>query len=255
MQKNILKTIKLSKSYEMTQILTGIDFDMKQGDYTAVMGPSGAGKSTFLHLISGMDRPTSGKVYIDKNEIGSMNDKRIADLRLSRIGMVFQQPALLPTLNLIDNVMLPAFMLKRDKHEDIKTRANSLLSQFGILDKKDMPVNTLSGGQLQRGCIARALINNPLILFADEPTGALNSSATNSVLDVLETVNKKGTAILIVTHDIKVASRAKQVVYLHDGVIKDQIIFLPEDCQSNREKRIMDWQLLKEPANKKSSAF
>lgn len=241
MQKHILKTIQLSKSYEMAQILTDIDFDMMKGDYIAVMGPSGAGKSTFLHLISGMDRPTSGKVYIGEDEIASMNDKKIADLRLSRIGMVFQQPALLPTLNLLDNVMLPAFMLRRDKHEDIRARADSLLSQFGIKDKQDMPVNTLSGGQLQRGCIARALINNPLILFADEPTGALNSSATNHVLDVLETVNKKGTAILIITHDIKVASRAKEVVYLHDGMIKDQIKFPPEDTQMHREKRLMDW--------------
>lgn len=239
MGNSILKTTEMSKFYGDTKVLIDIDFSMKKGDYVAVMGPSGAGKSTFMHMISGMDRPTSGKVYIDETELVSMTDKEIANLRLKRIGMVFQQPSLLPTLNLIDNVILPAHMLNEEPAKIISERAMKLLTLFEIADKKNAPINTLSGGQLQRGSISRALINNPLILFADEPTGALNSAATDKVLEVLETVNNYGTAILIVTHDIKVAARAKKVVYLFDGVIKEELSFMAHDTQNKREKYIM----------------
>ena len=241
MEACILKTEELSKSYGNTKILKKIDFNMGKSDYVAVMGPSGAGKSTFLHMISGMDRSSSGKVYIDGNELAHMTGKKIAALRLKKIGMVFQQPSLLPTLNLLDNVMLPAYMLKSESTENINKLAIDLLTQFGIVEKKDSSIGTLSGGQLQRGCVARALINKPLILFADEPTGALNSDATNHVMEVLKTVNDNGTAILIVTHDIKVAARAKRVVYLLDGVIKEQISFELNSAREDREKQIQCW--------------
>ncbi|MDR1548348.1 MAG: ABC transporter ATP-binding protein [Hungatella sp.] len=240
MGKSILKTVKLSKSYGIAQILNDINFNMNQGDYVAVMGPSGAGKSTFMHMISGMDRPTSGQVYIGENELAGMNDKETADLRLKKIGMVFQQPSLLPTLNLIDNIMLPAYLLHEEPAVIIYERAVKLLTLFGMADKEKASVNTLSGGQMQRGCIARALINNPSMLFADEPTGALNSSATNQILQVLKTVNNNGTAILMVTHDIKVAAKAKKIVYFFDGTIKEQFIFEKDIKQSDREKYIMD---------------
>lgn len=236
----ILKTTGLTKAYDHTQILIDINFCMNQGDFVAVMGPSGAGKSTFMHIISGMDRPTSGKAYIGEHELVAMADKEIANLRLKRIGMVYQQPFLLPTLNLIDNVILPAHMLREKSSKIIYEKAIKLLTLFGMADKINAPANALSGGQLQRGCIARALINDPVILFADKPIGALNSSSTDKVLELLETVNKNGMAILLMTHDAKVSARAKRVVYLLDGVIKDELLFTEHDTQNEKEKRIPD---------------
>jgi len=242
---SILQVQSLSKTYQhgkvQDTILTNINFCLNEGDFVAIMGSSGSGKSTLLHLISGMDRPSSGEVYFYNTAIGNLSEQDMAKFRLEKIGFVFQKTALLNTICLFDNIVLPAYVLKKEKRRNINEKANQLMEKLGIKDKAPAAVDNLSGGELQRGCICRALINTPSVLFADEPTGALNSQASEQVMEAFKKINSDGTTILLVTHDPNVAARANRIVYLADGMIERELLLDCKMKQADRNKKILEW--------------
>ena len=201
------------------------------------MGRSGCGKSTLLYCVSGMDRPTSGEVFFDKRDMVSLTEKEMEKIRLEKMGFVFQKATFLKNLSIHDNIIFPAFQLKNKERIEILKYAENLMDRLGILEVAENDIRQVSGGQLQRATICRAMINYPDILFGDEPTGALNSSATEEVMDKFTEINMKGTTIMLVTHDAKVASRADRVIYLEDGQIKE-ILSLGKYVNVDEELRI-----------------
>jgi putative ABC transport system ATP-binding protein len=225
--KIILEARKLNKTYETgkgnrQQVLRDVDISISEGEFVSVMGASGSGKSTLLYNISGMDRATSGSISLCGEEISTIKEDDLAALRLTKMGFIFQQGNLLKNLNILDNIIYPAFSAKKDSRKNITTHAKKLMSQMGISALADNDITQASGGQLQRVAICRALINNPIILFGDEPTGALNSKATNEVMDILADINSRGTTVMLVTHDTKVAAKTERVLFMADGVIKGE---------------------------------
>jgi len=221
---NILEARKVNKTYitgkgNSQQVLRDIDLKIRQGEFVSIMGPSGSGKSTLLYNISGMDRVTSGSVEFCGKEMSAMDEDKLSELRLGMMGFIFQQSNLLKNLNIFDNIILSAYLKKGESRRIINERAMKLMEQTGIAELSDNDITQASGGQLQRAAICRALINNPKIVFGDEPTGALNSKATNEVMDILADINRSGTTILLVTHDAKVAARTERVLFMTDGVI------------------------------------
>ena len=217
-----LRARSLSKSYR-SPVLDNLDLDIEQGQFVAIMGPSGSGKSTLLHCLSGMDRPSGGSVLLGDTEITSLSEKELAALRLTRFGFVFQQAHLMPTLCLLDNIVLPGYLAGLRPRPEITARGRSLMERMGIADLADNGVTEVSGGQLQRAGICRALINDPGIVFADEPTGALNSATALQILDLLGQVHASGTTLVMVTHDARVAARADRVLVLVDGSIAEDL--------------------------------
>ena len=217
-----LRARGLSKSYR-SPVLDNLDLDIEQGQFVAIMGPSGSGKSTLLHCLSGMDRPSGGSVLLGNTEITSLSEKELAALRLTRFGFVFQQAHLMPTLCLLDNIVLPGYLAGLRPRPEITARGRSLMERMGIADLADNGVTEVSGGQLQRAGICRALINDPGIVFADEPTGALNSATAQQILDLLGQVHASGTTLVMVTHDARVATRADRVLVLVDGSIAEDL--------------------------------
>ena len=217
-----LRARGLSKSYR-SPVLDNLDLDIEQGQFVVIMGPSGSGKSTLLHCLSGMDRPSGGSVLLGDTEITSLSEKELAALRLTRFGFVFQQAHLMPTLCLLDNIVLPGYLAGLRPRPEITARGRSLMERMGIADLADNGVTEVSGGQLQRAGICRALINDPGIVFADEPTGALNSATAQQILDLLGQVHASGTTLVMVTHDARVATRADRVLVLVDGSIAEDL--------------------------------
>ncbi|MFC4402014.1 ABC transporter ATP-binding protein [Gracilibacillus xinjiangensis] len=243
--KTILNVKNLGKRFEGTQVLTDINFKVAEGEFIAIMGQSGSGKSTLLYNISGMDRPTSGNVLFGGKEISKLDDKKMSEIRLKEMGFIFQHSHLLKNLSIRDNIVLPGFKSGSVSRDKINQRADTLMIRTGILSVADHDIKKVSGGQLQRAGICRALINQPNILFADEPTGALNSSTTKDVMNIINKVNAEGTAVIIVTHDAKVAARADRVVFLMDGKIHDELRLEKydgdEEKEFSREKRLSGW--------------
>lgn len=240
---NLCKTYVVDK--RQNNVLKNVNFNIEEGDMVAIMGPSGSGKSTLLYAVSGMDRPTSGEIVFSGERMQEFSEKKLAQLRLTRMGFIFQQMYMLKNLTILDNVLLPAMENREAKlsRKEKTERAKELLRKMSIIDVADNDINEVSGGQLQRACIARSIINNPEILFADEPTGALNRAASNDVMDVMERLNKEGTTIMMVTHDAKVAARCKRVLYLVDGSIVGEYR-APEDeslSRTDRERRLNNW--------------
>ena len=217
-----LQARSLSKSYR-SPVLRDLDLDIEQGQFVAIMGPSGSGKSTLLHCLSGMDRPDSGLVLLGDTEITALSEKELAALRLTRFGFVFQQAHLMTTLCLLDNIVLPGFLAGLSPRAEITARGEELMERMGIADLAASGVTEVSGGQLQRAGICRALINDPGIVFADEPTGALNSATALQILDLLGQVHASGTTLVMVTHDAQVAARADRVLVLVDGSIAEDL--------------------------------
>ena len=217
-----LRARGLSKSYR-SPVLDNLDLDIEQGQFVAIMGPSGSGKSTLLHCLSGMDRPSGGSVLLGDTEITSLSEKELAALRLTRFGFVFQQAHLMPTLCLLDNIVLPGYLAGLRPRPEITARGRRLMERMGISEQAASGVNEVSGGKLQRAGICRALINEPGIVFADEPTGALNSAAALQILDLLGQVHASGTTLVMVTHDARVAARADRVLVLVDGSIAEDL--------------------------------
>ena len=200
----------------------GIDLDIDRGSYLALMGPSGCGKSTLLHLLGGLDDATRGSVVVDGHELTGLGESERAILRRATIGVVFQAYNLIPNLSIRDNIDLPGRLAKRD-HGAVSRRRDALLAQLGLADRSDALPTELSGGQQQRAAIARALINDPAVLLADEPTGNLDSRSGGEVLDLLDTVNQAGQTIVMVTHDPVVAAHAGRVVFLRDGRLVSEL--------------------------------
>ena len=221
--KNIIETKKLCKTFSnggiQQHVLKNIDLDIYEGDYTIIMGASGAGKSTLLYSLSGMDKPTLGSVSFDGKEITKMNTDELALFRRSNCGFVFQQVYLVESMSVLDNLLAAGLLVYRDKKILVK-KAGELLKAVGIEEAlwNKFP-SQISGGEAQRVGIARALINDPKLVFADEPTGALNSQTGKAVLDTLTKFNEKGQSIVMVTHDITSARRGNRILYVKDGEI------------------------------------
>jgi len=227
MENTILKAEMLSKTYSngsiMQHVLKNLNIDIKAGDFTVIMGSSGSGKSTLLYALSGMDKPTLGKIDFKGEEISKYSNDRLAVFRRKHCGFVFQQIYLNETMSVLDNIIISGLLVSRDK-KAIAARAKELLQQVGMTEVcYQKSPSQLSGGEAQRVAIVRALINSPEIVFADEPTGALNSTNAINVLDVMTEVNASGQSIIMVTHDIKTARRANRILYLKDGVIIDEL--------------------------------
>ena len=223
----IISTGKLCKTFSsgglQQHVLKNLDLEIYEGDFTVIMGPSGAGKSTLLYALSGMDKPTLGEVRFSGREISGLSGDKLAVFRRDNCGFVFQQMYLLDNMSVLDNVLACGFLVSRNR-KDVIGRAKELLKRFN-LDEADwgkFPMQ-ISGGEAQRAGIARALINNPRIVFADEPTGALNSTYGKAVLDALSETNEQGQSIVMVTHDLRSARRGNRVLYLQDGVIRGEL--------------------------------
>jgi len=223
MNQVILSTDKLCKTFStggvQQHVLKNLDIAIYDGDFTVIMGASGAGKSTLLYALSGMDKPTLGSIWFQDQEIGDLSNDQLAVFRRQNCGFVFQQMFLLDNMSVLDNILVSGLLVSRDRGEILK-RAKDLLQKVGLEEPvwRKFPAQ-LSGGEIQRAAIVRALINRPKIVFADEPTGALNSSAGKSALDVLTQVNEDGQNIIMVTHDLKSARRGNRILYIRDGVI------------------------------------
>lgn len=223
MGKVILKTDKLCKSFKSgtqeQEVLKDLSIEIYESDFTVIMGSSGAGKSTMLYALSGMDRPTSGGIRFFDTEISSLNNDKLAVFRRKNCGFVFQQMFLLDNMSILDNILVSGLLIEKDK-KPIITYAKELLAKVGLTETiwRKFP-NQLSGGENQRAAIVRALINKPRVVFADEPTGSLNSAAGKSVLNVLTDVNNSGQSIIMVTHDMNSARRGNRILYIKDGVI------------------------------------
>ena len=223
----IIKTNKLSKSFsnggELLHVLRNIDLDIYKGDFTVIMGPSGAGKSTLLYALSGMDSPTLGNIFYGEKDIAKLKQDDLALFRKDNVGFVFQSFYLIDSMSVLDNVLCAGLLKSKNKAELVKD-AEELLNRVGIDEKmiNKFP-NQLSGGECQRVGIARALINKPAIVFADEPTGALNSKTGIDVLKTLTSFNEVGQSIVMVTHDINSALRGNRIIYIKDGEIKGEL--------------------------------
>lgn len=213
---HIVKTY--GKGAEQAMALNGVDVDITEGEFVAVMGPSGSGKTTLLFALSGMDEITEGTVKFGDTELAGLRENALADLRRTRMGFIFQQPTMLRNLNLLDNIMLPAVQDGKRNTVELVQKARDLMIQTGIAGLENRDTTEVSGGQLQRAGICRALINTPEILFADEPTGALNSKTAEEIMELLAGINQGGTAIMLVTHDAKVAARADRVLLRGTGI-------------------------------------
>lgn len=217
----ILKVENLVKTYgEGDNIVNAVDnisLSVNKGEFVAIVGASGSGKSTLLHLLGGVDRPTSGKIYIDGNEINNMNNDKLAIFRRRQIGIVYQFYNLIPILTVEENISLPCDL---DGNRPDKERMELILKSFGLFERKNHLPNELSGGQQQRTSIARALINNPAILLADEPTGNLDSKSTEEIMSILKMSNRDfNQTIIMITHNLEIAKEADRIITIQDGKI------------------------------------
>lgn len=222
----ILEAKMLCKTFStgsiQQHVLKNLNIQIKEGDFTVIMGSSGSGKSTLLYALSGMDRPTLGEIIFRDTKISQYSNDKLAIFRRSHCGFIFQQIYLNETMSILDNILVSGLLVSKDR-KTIARRAKELLAEVGLDEKcyNKFP-SQLSGGEAQRVAIVRALINEPEIVFADEPTGALNSENATHVLDVMTKMNENGQSIVMVTHDIKTARRANRILYLKDGVILDE---------------------------------
>ena len=247
---NILEVKDLCKTYivnkRQNNVLKNVNFTVSEGEMVAIMGPSGSGKSTLLYAVSGMDSVTAGEVKFCEKNIAKMGEKELANLRLDEMGFIFQQMYMLKNLTILDNIILPAVQSKKNsgsRKETVK-RGRDLMRKLGITDIADNDINEVSGGQLQRACICRSMINNPKMIFADEPTGALNRTSSDEVMEELVKLNSEGTTIMLVTHDVKVAAKCTRVMYIVDGNIKGEYDL--SDCSTQmreRERALNNWLL------------
>ena len=241
--KDLCKTYVINK--RQNNVLKNVNFTVEDGEMVAVMGPSGSGKSTLLYAVSGMDEATAGSVLFDGKDITKIKGKELAALRLDEMGFIFQQMYMMKNLTILDNIVLPAMESKKTKESKSEkiARGEELMRKLGIIEVADNDINEVSGGQLQRACICRSMINKPRVLFADEPTGALNRTSSNEVMEELVKLNEEGTTIMMVTHDAKVAAKCSRVLYIVDGNIKGEYV-APRDGElqeKDRERRLNNW--------------
>jgi putative ABC transport system ATP-binding protein len=227
MKKTILSGEKLCKTFSsggvQQHVLKNVDITLLEGDFTVIMGSSGSGKSTLLYALSGMDRPTLGEIRFEGQSLLRLSNDQLAVFRRLHCGFVFQQIHLLDNMSVMDNLLAGGLLINRNKSK-VTEKAKGLLKQAGLREElwRKFP-SQLSGGEAQRVGIVRAIINDPAILFADEPTGALNSASSESVLDMMTTINQNGQSIVMVTHDVKTALRGNRILYLRDGSIRGEL--------------------------------
>ena len=222
---SLIEVNGLCKTYVVNKIsnnvLRNIDLHLQEGEFVTVMGPSGSGKSTLLYTVSGMDRATAGEIVFMGKSYTQMKDKEMAKIRLVSMGFIFQQMYMMKNLSVLDNIILPAVKSKKntESRKATEERGRQLMRRLGIDDVGGNDINEVSGGQLQRACICRSMINSPKMIFADEPTGALNRSSSDEVMNELLSLNRDGTTIMCVTHDPKVAAKCSRILYIVDGGI------------------------------------
>ncbi len=233
----LCKSFVLGNDNEFT-VLSDVDLTIEPGEFVSVMGPSGSGKSTLLYNVSGMDRAKSGTVLFHGQDITALSEEELSKVRLTGMGFVFQHIHLLKNLSIFDNVVLPAYLAREESHDQIDQRAEALMEQVGVAHLAANDITQASGGQLQRVGICRALINNPDILFGDEPTGALNSKAAGEIMDLLAEINKSGTTIMLVSHDVRVAARTERVLFMLDGeIVSEKYLGKPSENGTERKER------------------
>lgn len=246
--KDLCKTYIVNK--RQNNVLRNIDLSVREGEMVAVMGPSGSGKSTLLYTVSGMDGATAGRVSFFGKELGALSSEEMSRIRLTEMGFIFQQMYMLKNLTVYDNIILPAYQANggrgKKSRAEINERAKELMRKLGIIEIAENDITEVSGGQLQRACICRSLINQPKMVFADEPTGALNQQNSIEVMRELNRINAEGTTIMLVTHDSKVAAKSDRVLYIEDGSIKGEKQlgkFENESEIRDRERKLSGWLL------------
>ena len=221
----ILELREIYKDYQqgklVVPVLKHVNFSMEEGEYTAIMGPSGSGKTTMMNIIGCLDKATSGDFYLDGQDINKCTENEMSDIRLHKIGFVFQSFHLLPKQTALENVEMPLTYAKVPRKER-REKALRALERVGLADRVDFRPNQLSGGQMQRVAIARAIVNSPKLLLADEPTGALDTKSGEQVMELFQSLNKEGVTVLMITHDPEIASFAKRVVTIRDGVLSEK---------------------------------
>lgn len=221
----ILELREIYKDYQqgklVVPVLKHVNFSMEEGEYTAIMGPSGSGKTTMMNIIGCLDKATSGDFYLDGQDINKCTENEMSDIRLHKIGFVFQSFHLLPKQTALENVEMPLTYAKVPKKKR-REKALRALERVGLADRVDFRPNQLSGGQMQRVAIARAIVNSPKLLLADEPTGALDTKSGEQVMELFQSLNKEGVTVLMITHDPEIASFAKRVVTIRDGVLSEK---------------------------------
>ena len=239
--KDLCKTYIINK--RQNNVLRNVDFSISEGEMVAVMGPSGSGKSTLLYTVSGMDRMTAGTVKFCGKDISKLKDNELAKLRLDDMGFIFQQMYMLKNLTVLDNVILPACKTdkKKETRSETTARGRELMKRLGISDIADNDINEVSGGQLQRACICRSMMNDPKMIFADEPTGALNRTSSDEVMEELTKLNDGGTTVMLVTHDAKVAAKCTRVLFIVDGNIKGEYNINKSENIRDRERGLNNW--------------
>ncbi|MBU3875907.1 ABC transporter ATP-binding protein [Faecalicatena sp. AGMB00832] len=245
----ILKATGLSKSFpienmEPQHVLKNIQLTINKGEFVSVMGASGSGKSTLLYTISGMMQPSAGTVEFAGEQLNKLTEEQLTSIRLNKMGFVFQQANLLKNFNLKDNIILSAYLGKKESQKEIDKRAVQLMKQTGVHQLALKDITQASGGQLQRVSICRALINKPEIIFGDEPTGALNSKSASEIMMLFNEINQNGTTILLVTHDAKVASKTERILFMADGeIVSEKYLgkMKDESTLKEREKQVAKW--------------
>ena len=247
MKKVILSAKDLCKSFAhnggQLHVLSHVNLELYEGDFTVIMGASGSGKSTLLYALSGMDRATAGEVMYQDRDLVKMKEKELAKLRYTDFGFIFQQMHLVSNLSLFENVAVPGYLNKSVSAQEVKKHAGELLEQMSVSHIQTHLPSQVSGGEQQRCAVARAVINSPRLLFADEPTGALNRRNTTDVLNLLTELNQQGQSVLMVTHDIRATLRANRILYIEDGKIIGELTlppYQPEE-EKSRETQVNAW--------------
>jgi putative ABC transport system ATP-binding protein len=239
-----IKTEQLVKNYDPgvldNAIIKNVNISVASGEFSVIMGNSGSGKSTLLYLLSGLDEPNSGKIWINDIPLHQRSQKDLAIIRRKMIGFVFQDNNLVPNLNILENILVAGYLIQGDR-KLVNQQANHLMKELGILPLANRYPSQVSGGELQRAAIARAMINNPLILLADEPTGNLNSEASEKVLECISALNRKGQTIVMVTHDLKSACRGSRVLFLKDGAIPVDHSYCIDKKNPGTEDGLFNW--------------
>jgi putative ABC transport system ATP-binding protein len=221
----VIVTKSINKVYGTGTItveaLKDVNLVINKGDYISIIGPSGSGKSTLMNLIGCLDKPTSGQLFIDDIDVSTLKENQLAKIRREKIGFIFQKYNLIPTLNAIENVALVMGFAGVETKKRM-SRAQDLLTKVGLSQRIDHKPSEMSGGEQQRVAIARALANNPSILLGDEPTGNVDTASGNTIMEILETINKNGDTVIIVTHDPMIAKRAKRMIRIQDGIVREE---------------------------------
>ncbi len=237
MAKDIVKSF--GKGDEKRNVLEGVSVEINEGEFVSVMGPSGSGKSTLMFVLSGMDGVDSGRIDFNGRDLSKLKEAEFADTLRTQMGFVFQQPTLLKNLNILDNIILPSMRKNRKNAAEITRKARTLMKDVSIDELEHRDITQVSGGQLQRAGICRALMNNPKIIFGDEPTGALNSKSAQEIMQIFSDINSGGTAGMLVTHDAKVAAQTERIMFMSDGQIVNEMKF-PKSDNLNMDDRIKE---------------